>query len=79
MHPVLDASASPSESPAFQQQVERIRRALGDLAVEVDMAGTPPSSSTTANGGETLISTEAFPRIRPSLSDAIIAEREDSR
>ena len=71
-----DAAASQAVDPLFEQ-AQHVRRALGDLAIELDLNHLPPH----LRPREDLPSSDALrrsmPQLVPPLSATIIADRDD--
>ena len=68
--------ARQAESPLLEQ-VQHVRRALGDLAVEVDARQLPPHLRPREDLPDTDTLRQSMPELIPPLSATISADRED--
>ena len=68
--------ARQAESPLLEQ-VQHVRRALGDLAVEVDASHLPPQLHPRDDLPDTDALRRSMPELVPPLSATISADRED--
>ena len=59
------------------EQVHNVRRALGDLAVEIDISHLPPNLRPSEDLPDTDTLRKSMPRLDPPLSATISADRED--
>lgn len=71
-----DEVAGQAESPLLEQ-LQHVRRALGDLAVEVDANHVPPHLRPSEDLADTDTLRQSMPELVPPLSATIIADRED--
>lgn len=68
--------AQRAESPLLEQ-VQHVRRALGDLVVEVDVSHLPPRLRPRDDLPDTDILRQSMPKLVPPLSATLSADRED--
>ncbi len=68
--------ARQAESPLLEQ-VQHVRRALGDLAVEVDARQLPPHLRPREDLPDTDTLRQSMPELIPPLSATLSADRED--
>ena len=59
------------------EQVQHVRRALGDLVVELDWSALPPHLQPSRDLADSDTLRQSLPELVPPLSATIIADRED--
>jgi predicted transcriptional regulator len=71
-----DEAADQAEG-SLLEQVQHVRRALGDLVVELDLQHVPPSLRPSEGLPDTDTLRQSMPALMPPLSATISADRED--